>query len=163
MELNHKTELYRAIKSMNLAELSESDKEDLLRLLMQTPNVLLRDRIAFILSDLHYTRAIPFILRKINQKDSFNNNGSLVYALQNFNMTQYFIPLIRIVCDQDYEARLSAFSILQDISQKIPKRTKNKALQILNNSKAKLLLGDEVKGENSTLHFVEQLIKVLVT
>ena len=76
-----KTELYKSIKAINIKNLNEDDKEELLRIFMVTKNDLIRNQIAFIFSDLHYDNAIPYIIKKINEKSTFHNNGSLVHAL----------------------------------------------------------------------------------
>jgi hypothetical protein len=156
-----KTELYKAIKSIDVKSLSNDDIEDLLQFFMTTKNALIRNQIAFIFSDLHYDKAIPYILKKINDKDISHNNGSLVYSLTGFDMKKYFVDLVKIICVHEYEPRLMAYEIVLDIASSIPNKTKNKALEILEKQRANLDSTATDRGENSMLHFVEQTKKVL--
>jgi hypothetical protein len=58
-----KTELYKAIKSINGDSLSDEDKDELLKLFTITNNSLIRDHLAMLFSDLHYDRAAYYILK----------------------------------------------------------------------------------------------------
>ena len=157
-----KTELYKSIKAIDSKNLTEDDKEELLRIFMVTKNILIRNHLALIFADLHYDKAVPYIIKKINEKSTFNNNGTLVYSLQDFDLKKYFIPLIRIICEQEYEARLTAYGIVQDLAPLIPGTTKIKALDILEERRLELEHAAIDKGENSTLHFVEKTKQLLV-
>ena len=156
-----KTELYKAIKSIKPENLDEDDKEELLKIFMVTKNVLIRNQIAFIFGDIHYDKAVPFILKKINKKSTFNNNGSLVYSLENFDLKKYFITIIRIICEQEYEARLTAYGIVQNLTPLVSNTAKIKALKILEQRRLELEKTANDKGENSSLHFVEKTIELL--
>lgn len=72
------TERYKAIKRIDIIKLNEDDKEELLRIFMGTRNPLIRNQAAFIFADLHYDKSVSYVLRKVTQKSTFNNNGSLV-------------------------------------------------------------------------------------
>ena len=154
-------ELYKAIEAIDIKKLTEEDKEELLGIFMVTKNVLIRNHIALIFSDLHYEKAVPYILEKINDKSTFNKNGTLVYSLQEFDVKEYFIPIINIICEQDYEARLMAYGIVQDLASSIPDAIKNQAFEILEKHRVELELNATDQGANSTLHFVEQTQKLL--
>jgi hypothetical protein len=157
-----KTELYKSIKAIDIRSLIEDDKEELLRIFMVTKNVLIRNHIAIVFADLHYDKAVPYIIKKINEKSTFNNNGTLVYSLGDFDLKKYFIPLIRIISEQEYEARLTAYGIVQDLAPSIPVTIKRKALKILEERRLELEHAATDKGENSSLHFVEQTEKMLL-
>jgi len=154
-------ELYNAIKAIDINKLSEEEKEELLGIFMVTKNVLIRNHIALIFADLHYEKAVPYIFDKINDKSTYNKNGTLVYSLQKFELKEYCIQLIKIICDQDYEARLMAYGIVEDLAPSIPGIIKNKAFEILEAHRVILELEAIDKGANSTLHFVEQTQKLL--
>jgi hypothetical protein len=156
-----KTELYKSIKAIDIKNLTEDDKEELLRIFMVTKNDLIRNQIAFIFSDLHYDNAIPYIIKKINEKGILHNNGSLVHALEELDLKKYFIPLIKIICEHEYEPRLMAYGIVQRLAPSISNVTKRKALKILEEHRLWLEHTDTDKGENSTLHFVEKTIELL--
>lgn len=155
-------ELYKAIKAINIKNLDEDDKEELLRMFMVTKNALIRNHIAFIFADLHYDKAVFYIIKKINDKSTFNNNGSLVYSLEDFNLRKYFIPLTKIICEQGYEARLMAYGIVQKLAPLVSDRTKSKAFKILEEYQVNLGLSSTDKGENSILHFVEKTKELLL-
>jgi len=76
-----KTELYRAIKSININELSPEDNRELLAFFKITKNDLIRNQIAFIFSDIKYNESIPSIIRKINDKSLYNKSiyNKLIY------------------------------------------------------------------------------------
>jgi hypothetical protein len=156
-----KTELYKSIKAIDIKNLNEDDKEELLRIFMVTKNVQIRNHIALILADIRYDKAVPYIIKKINEKSTFNNNGTLVYSLEEFDLRKYFIPIIKIICEQEYEARLTAYGIVQDIAPSISNITKKKALKILEEHRLELEHAAVDKGENSTLHFVEKTKELL--
>jgi hypothetical protein len=145
---NMKSELYRCIKALDIKLLSESDKEELLRLFMVAKNDLIRDQIAFIFSDLHYEKAVPFIMEKILDKSTFHNNGSLLHALEDFDLKEYFIQLVKIICEQEYEPRLIAYGIVQEIAPSISTDSRLKALRMLEERLLVLELTATDKGEN---------------
>ena len=101
-----KNELHKALKGIDINKLSEDDKLELLTIFRNTKSSLIRNQIAFMFSDMQYGYAIPYIIKKINQKKLYNKNGSLVHALSDMDTKNYLIEFIRIICDQDYEARL---------------------------------------------------------
>ena len=156
-----KTELYHCITSIDVKKLNEDDKEELLRIFMITKNDLIRNQLAFIFSDLHYEKAIPYIIKKINDKSVFHNNGSLVHALEDFDLKRYFIPLVKIICEHDYEPRLMAYGIVQRIAPSISKGIRTKALTILETYRLTVEQTAIDRGENSTLHFIEKTKELL--
>lgn len=156
-----KTELFRVIKEIDFTKLANSDKDDLLQIFLVVKNTSIRDRIAFIFSDLHYNQAIPSILKKINESESYNNNGSLVYALDGLDVEKYMIDVVKIICTMDYEARLGAFELVQKYVATMDKTTKGKCLAILREQGIKEKQRNSESGENSRLHFIEQTEKLL--
>lgn len=156
-----KSELYKIIKEVDIKKLSNDDMEELLIFFMVTKNDLIRNQIAFIFADLHYNKAVPYIIKKINEESLSHNNGSLVYSLGSFNMKKYFIELIKIICKHEYEPRLMAYEIVHESAPLIPNKTKSKALKILEEQRVRLEHIATDKGENSTLHFVEKTIELL--
>jgi len=145
---------------MNLENLVTDDKEELLRFFKVTKNSLIRNRIALIFSDVNFSEAVPFIFEKIDDKSN-NDKGTLVFALRNLISPEYFLLLIEIICKYEYEARLMAFGIIEDLVRSIPLEIKKKALEILEFNRIELEKTAIDKGEDSTLHFVENCIKLL--
>jgi hypothetical protein len=108
----------------------------------------------------HY-RAVPFLLSKIFEIGTYNNNGSLVYSLEGFDIKDYFLHIVKIICMMEYEARYQAFEILSKYAPEISDKMRENAIALLEENRKAL---DECaidKGENSTWHFVEQSIKLL--
>lgn len=156
-----KTELYKLIKEIDIKKLSKDDMEELLKYFMVTKNDLIRNQIAFIFADLNFNKAVPYIIKKLNEKNVSHNNGALVYSLGNFNMKKYFIELIHIICKHEFEPRLVAYEIVNQSAPFISNKTKIKALEILEEQRLRLQLTAIDKGENSTLHFVEKTKELL--
>jgi|SRR5690348_4084780 len=156
-----KTELYKCIKAIDIKALNEDDKEELLRIFMVTKNALIRNQIAFIFSDLHYDKAVPYIIKKINEKSVIHNNASLVHSLEDFDLRKYFIPFIKIICEHEYEPRLIAYGIVEKLASSMSSSTKRRALKILEEHRLELERAANDKGENSTLHFVEKTKELL--
>ena len=156
-----KSELYKAITTIDITKLDDDDKLELLRIFMLTKNPLIYNHIAFIFSDLHYNKAIPYIIRKINHKSTFNDRGSLVFALDNLNSKKYFISFIKIICEQGYESRLMAFGIIEKYVSIISNQKKRSAFNILEKYRIKEEQSKNDKGENSRLHFIEKTEELL--
>ena len=156
-----KSEFYNVIRAINPNNLDDKDKEELLKIFMVTENILIRDQISFIFSDVHYNIAIPFILKKILNESNYNNNGSLVFALDNLDAKKYFFSFIKIICVQGYEARLMAYDMVEKYANSISNRTKSLALRKLERYRINEKSTATEKGENSRLHFIEQTIKLL--
>lgn len=156
------TELYKAIDKVNIQEITEADKQDLLVLFEHTQNVALANRITVIFHDLYYHVAVPSILEKIHSPQYYNRNGTMVWALGNLNLKEHYQDLFKIICEQDYEARLMAHHIIVDRLPEIPEKDKIAALNILNTSLAQFdAIEDDNEYESSRLHFVEATIKLL--
>jgi hypothetical protein len=66
-----------------------------------------------------------------------------------------------MICEQEYEARMTAYDIVHDLALSIPGRVKNKALKILEEYQLMLEQTATDKGEDSTLHFVEETQRLL--
>jgi hypothetical protein len=155
-------ELFRCIKMIDNDKLTQEDKEELLRMFMVTQNDQVRNQLAFIFSDLKFDKAVPYILKKINDKSLSHNNGSLVYSLEPFDLRKYFIQLIKVICEHEYEPRLLAYGFVEDLSPTISKAILKKALAILEDCRISLEGDAAESGENSRLHFIEQTKKMLL-
>ena len=158
------TELYQAIKGVDLKKLTGDDKEELLGLFMITKHPGIRNCSALIFADLGYNEAIPSIIKKIKDKNLFGWNGTLVYALESLDSVNYFVAIVRMVCEQDYEARLMAYNIVEKHVNSISAETRKKALKILKKyqieQEAKI---DMDQYENSTLHFIDATKRLLLS
>jgi len=154
-------ELYRALKGINAENLTDEDKEELLRFFVVTKNHVIRNRIALIFSDTKYNKAIPFIIKKINDPNLFYNNGSLVYALENLEVKDYFIEFVKIVCEMEYEPRYQAYEILRKFTPAISPEVRENALALLEERRILLEITATDKGPDSSLDFVEHSIELI--
>lgn len=62
----------------------------------------------------------------------------------------------------DYEAKLSAYEIIEKDRKTVSMRINGKALAVLEKYPLIEEEGNHFKGKNSTLYFIEQTIKLLV-
>jgi hypothetical protein len=76
-------------------------------------------------------------------------------------LKEYFIQLVKIICEQEYEPRLIAYGIVQEIAPSISTDSRLKALRMLEERLLVLELTATDKGENSQLHFVEKTKELL--
>jgi hypothetical protein len=154
-------ELYKSLKSIDLQKLSKEDINDLKEIFMAINNPLLFNQIAFMLGDLKCNDAVPLIIKKINQKDNYGRNGSLVYSLEDLNCVEYFLSIIDILCTQDYECRISALYIIEKYTDEISEITRAKAIEKLN----EVIENEDVKlnsnEKNSLFHFIKEAIHIL--
>ncbi|MCF6403147.1 hypothetical protein L3C95_09695 [Chitinophaga filiformis] len=155
------TELYRALKGMNAESLTDEDKEELLRFFMVTKNHVIRNQIPLIFSDIKYNKAIPFIIKKINDQNLSHDNGSLVYALENLEVKNYFIEFVKMVCEMEYEPRYQAYEILRKLAPAISSEIRENALALLEERRILLEITATDKGPDSSLDFVEHSIELI--
>lgn len=104
-----------------------------------------------------------FPIKKIIDKNLINNNGTLIFSLEDLDTKKYFITFIKILCEQDYEARLLAYNIIEKHADSITKSLKKKALKILEESRIKEeKLTVESDNNDSALHFINATKKLLM-
>jgi hypothetical protein len=161
MENEIHSELFRVLDSIEIDKLNNGDKEELLKIFNHTENYAIRNHIAMIFADTRYQEAVPSIIKKIGDKTLLNKTRTLVYALKFLDAKKYLIDLIKIIYEQEYEARLMAYGGIEHLLPLVSIRVGNQALKILDDYKEKLKkagAGNEVNGK---LHFVESTIELL--
>ena len=114
--MNYNTEFYKAIKAINIKDLTAEDKEELLNVFASTNNHAVRNHLALVFSDLHYNEAIPSMIKKTGEQKLYNRNGTIVFALGEMETQKYFMNFIKVICEQAYEARTMAYSIIKQYS-----------------------------------------------
>ena len=102
----------------------------LMALLKTTENHLLRNTIAIALRDLKVQEAVPIILYLVRNLKIKNYQGTLVYSLQTLDCKEYVVEISRIICEENFECREMALSILEGIEQ-VSTTRKKEALQLL--------------------------------
>lgn len=153
------SELYRVIKSISVDLLTVDDKVELLVLFRHTKNDLVRNRLALLFSDAEYKEAVPDIIEKINQEDMRNKNGTLVFALGNL-VTGSNI-LVKIMCEQEYEARLMAFEIIDGLASSLDPNSRKQMLDVLEKYWNDLSVTQSPFEENGALHFIGETKKII--
>lgn len=159
--MSQESQLHNLLKSIRVEDLSQGDKLELLNFFVCSKNPLIFNQIAFLFADSDYNEAVPFIIKKINDKSYRTCNGSLVYALSELDTLKYFSSIVKILCTMDYEARLSAYEIIEEDRKKVSGSLIKKSIDILKKYRLAEEEANHFKGENSTLHFIEQTIKLL--
>ncbi len=155
------SELYKVIKLLNPNKITEEDKKELLTIFLNTNNYQIRNRIAILLSDVGFNSAIPLIIKVIFRKDLYNRNGSLVYALYDMDVLEYFLDIVKIIATQDYEARIMAIEIIKKFLPKTSDNQRKAALKLLEKYRLKEEKVGTDLGAEGRLHFIEQTIKMI--
>lgn len=154
-------ELYRSIKELDIEKLNELDKIELLNFFRAADNPLIRDRIALIFSDLQYHKAVPDIIARIMDNRTTNDKGTLVYALDNLDCREHFLPLVQVIGEMDYESRLMAYGVIEKNVKLISSETRRKAIDQLEQYRVHLEATSDDLGNHSPLHFVEKTKEML--
>jgi hypothetical protein len=155
-------ELSNAINSINIENLDEGDKEDLLRIFIATKDAGVRNRIAMLFADLRYEKAVSYIVKKINDPSIMSFTGTLLYALDSLNAKKHFLTFIRVLCEHEYESQYEAYGLVEKYADSISQTTREKAIGILYGFRTKEEHLDEKKYENSKLHFIDATIRLLL-
>jgi hypothetical protein len=155
-------ELVKSIKNLKIENLNTADMEELLQIFNVVKSADLRNQIALVFFDLKYEKAVPSIIKKIIDKELFNKTGTLIFSLSNLDVKKHFITLIKVICEQGYEARLMAFQIIEKYAQSVSPQVNKKSLTILNTQRAeKEKSYSKTDYANSALNFIDQTIKLL--
>ena len=153
------TELVKVFENLNKENLSEEDIEELIIIFNNIKNDRIRNHISFIFSDLNYSNAIPHLLKKIFDLRMFEKNGSLVYSLMPLLNNNFIFDIIEILITQDYECRVLAFRRLIELCPTLDKEQEKEVLKKLNKAKENIIIENEY--EESTLHYIEESIKII--
>jgi hypothetical protein len=156
-----KSELYKALKAIDCKLLTDDDNEELLNLFRVTESILIRNKIALMFADAGYDKAIPHLIEKINDRNTYNKNGTLVFALGELNSQAYFIDIVKIICEQGYEARMTAYGIVCNYVSSTPDAIRKQALVLLNDQYKRLVAAADDNSDGSRLHYIEGTIDLL--
>lgn len=128
----------------------------LIQYLQSTENHLLRNAIAIALSDIGKEEAVEPIIGMIRDSRTIGHRGTLLYALQPFDCSQYIELLVECVCKGNFEVRKNSFELLANsIKSDISIQTQLKLIQYVNNEL------DELKDKiELTYEVLELLINI---
>ena len=77
-------------------------------------------------------RAKEKLIARILDKDTFNSNGTMTYALSHLNCQNYLVNIFRILATQSYESKMHAYSIMSEQTFKFTEEDLNKMTKIWN-------------------------------
>ncbi|MBO6231080.1 MAG: hypothetical protein J6O50_11005 [Ruminiclostridium sp.] len=86
----------------------------LINYMKKTKSTKRRNTIAIVLSELHCKKAISTLLELIEKYAYPNNYATLIYALSNFNHSDYLNRVFRLIYLGNFEAREFVFEIFKN-------------------------------------------------
>lgn len=97
-----------------LAKIGGPEVVDFLISLLNLDNSSIRNSAALALEEIKDNRAVEPLLNSIFKKENHNYNGTMVFALKSLDCSRYLTDIFKILFYETYEAKLSAFAILND-------------------------------------------------
>ena len=154
-------EVERAIR--NLGESSDQRAIPfLLDMLLKEHNDNLRNVIALSLGSLKADDAVPILIQLVKKPELKNKRGSLVYALQNLDCKNYFIDIVELICDGNYEVCNHALDIFESLVDEISYSEKLLAKQRLSEQEQiELALPPSKHPKYDRIHFVRDALKMI--
>lgn len=114
-KLDERKEAYEKLKSLNNPDVLEDVFQQLLRhLKYDNEQVWPRNEAAYMLRYIADERALEPLFEAAMKKENINYNGSIVYSLEVFDCREHFNDLFELLLVHGFEARLSAFYILDE-------------------------------------------------
>lgn len=156
------SELFKAIKTLDPKRLTDNEKIALLKLFELTDDTGIRNHLAIIFLDAGYIEAAPIIRDKIFDPGLYNRNGTLVFALSQFDPLTYYLDLVKVLCTMGYEARMTAFNPVEENALLISTQTRAEALAILEQYRYILKDTSEEQYKDSNLAYVDVAYTILL-
>ena len=114
-KFNERKEAYEKLKSLNNPDVLEDVFQQLLlQLKYDNERVWYRNNAAYLLRHIADERALEPLFEAAMKKENINYNGSIVYSLEVFDCREHFNDLFELLLVHGFEARLSAFYILDE-------------------------------------------------
>ncbi|MBW4506864.1 MAG: HEAT repeat domain-containing protein [Scytonematopsis contorta HA4267-MV1] len=124
----------------------------LIEMLQKTNDPAIRNAAAVGLRELGDERALSPIISLINDPRTEGNRGTLIYALEGFDCSQFLPFLIQLVITGNFEVSHQAFSVIESVDVEIDSETLNICIQKIKDA----LLQDNTKAD-----LLEHLIELL--
>ncbi len=156
MGIHPDQEILDTLKSIEVQKLTKEDKIDLLNLFNNTKSYVVQDQIALIFGEANFDFAVPYIFEKIRDKTNYNHTGTLVYALDYFDMKPYLKELIEIIFEQGYESKIMAYNLIKEFSLSLSEDEKQPNLNHLIERR------DKLKNDIDTLDIVDETMSLLI-
>jgi len=77
-------------------------------------------------------RAKEKLIKRILDKETFNSNGTMTYALSHLNCQNYLVNVFEILATQSYESKIHAYSIMSEQTFEFTEDDLNKMKNIWN-------------------------------
>jgi len=142
------------------------DAKPLLKELLYSTNQWIRDAAAISLGDLKANEVVPEIMDLINNPNNKDNNGSLIYALQNLEIKDFFLDFIKLLSSH-LESRDLALDIIENnldiVSTDIQKQALIDCKKDRKNISKKLRVADMEDKEDieNTIQYIDYAIYLL--
>ncbi|MGV6934289.1 HEAT repeat domain-containing protein [Paenibacillus sp. CMM36] len=102
----------------------------LLRYLVTTDSVLLRNVIAITLADLGDSEAVLPLIDLLKNPKTKGNRGTLLYALEFFDVSTYVVMLVDLL-DDTFEASRQSYQLICTVQDKISEAQKDICRQMI--------------------------------
>lgn len=102
----------------------------LLRYLATTDSVLLRNVIAITLADLGDSEAVLPLIDLLRNPKTKGNRGTLLYALDFFDVSTYVVTLVDLL-DDTFEASRQSYQLISSVQDKISEAQKDICRQMI--------------------------------
>jgi HEAT repeat protein len=102
----------------------------LLRYLVTTDSVLLRNVIAITLADLGDSEAVLPLIDLLKNPKTKGNRGTLLYALEFFDVSTYVVMLVDLL-DDTFEASRQSYQLISNVQDKISEAQKDICRQMI--------------------------------
>lgn len=106
----------------------------LIKLLIETDNHELRNSIAITLADMGDSAAVEPLIALLENPKTVGYRGSLIYALESLDCSNYIEKIVPFLCDNSFEVRRQAYLLLESMAHNIPGPIKQQCIQLLEES-----------------------------
>jgi HEAT repeat protein len=163
-------ELINEIKSNNedvaraaifeVGEKKINEVKPLLVELLNSRSPFIRDAAAMSLGDLKANEVVPKIIDLIQQPENENNRGSLIYALQSFDVRDFFLLFTDLIISGNFEVREMAIDLIENSIEKTEPSILLQALKKLNAAKNLYSENQEV-NDTSAIKYIDYEIELI--
>lgn len=149
-----------------ISSLGIVDAKPLLKELLYSTNQWVRDAAAICLGDLKANEVVPEIMDLINNPNNKENNDSLIYALRNLDVKDFFLDFIKLLSSH-LESRDLALDIIEANLYKVSTDIQKQALidckKDRENISKKLRVADMEDKEDikNTIQYIDYAIYLL--
>lgn len=117
-----------------------------------TDNHIIRNAIAIALSDIGDPRAVEPIVNMLKNPITIGHRGTLLYALEPFNYSDYIELLTEFLIDDNFEVSRQSLSLIESITTDIPSKVIQESITKIES---------EIEKLRDKINFLTESIKVL--